>query len=288
MAKTRVADLTARLDDLGWKVNHNLQIDARFAAGDVERLRVLARELVTLWPDVIVTNTPFAIKAIRDQTDAIPIVFVQMADPVGAGLLKSVSRPENNITGFISLEYPIVGKWLQLLKQMAPEIGAVGLMVNPDAAYGGGSYWLDQFMDATTSLGMEPVAMPVRSTFEIQQAVGTLGARQNAGLLVATDSFTSAHHARIVELALERRIPGCYAFRYYTTEGGLMSYGPDGRDMVRRAASYVDRILRGESPANLPVQRPDKYELVINLKTAKALGLEVPRALLVRANEFIE
>jgi len=242
----------------------------------------------TARPDVIVTNTPFAIFAIRRQSRAIPIVFANMADPVAAGVLKSLSRPEDEITGFTTFDYPIVGKWLQLLKEIAPGVSRVGLMLNPKASFGGGSYWFDQLKDAAAVFETETFGMLVHNAVEMQAAVSALGAQPNAGLLVATDSFTSAHHAQIALLALQHRIPGCYGFRYYAMEGGLMSYGPDGLDTMRRAASYVDRILRGGKVADLPVQQPDRFELVINLKTARAFGLDVPRPLLVRADEVIE
>ncbi len=288
VGKARLATLAQSLRDLGWREGHDLHIDSRFAAGDVDQIRVLAKELADLRPNVIVTNTPFAIFAIRQQSHAIPIVFANMADPVGAGVLKSLSRPEDDITGFTTFDYPIVSKWLQLLKEIAPGVRRVALMLNPEAVYGGGAYWLDQLKDAAAAFVTETVAMFVRNAVEMQAAVSALGAQPNTGLLVATDSFTSAYHAQIASLALQHRIPGCYAFRYYATEGGLMSYGPDGLDTMRRAASYVDRILRGGKVADLPVQRPNKFELVINLKTARAFGLDVPRSLLVRADEVIE
>jgi putative tryptophan/tyrosine transport system substrate-binding protein len=288
VGQARLATLAQSLDDLGWKEGCNLHIDSRFAAGNIDQIRALARELADLRPNVIVTNTPFAIIAIRQQSHALPIVFVNMADPVGAGVLKSLSRLEDDITGFTTFDYPIVSKWLQLLKEVAPGVRRVGLMLNPKAAYAGGSYWLDQLKDAAGAFATETVGMFVRNAVEMQDAVCALGAQPNAGLLVATDSFTSAHHAQIASLALQHRIPGCYGFRYYATEGGLMSYGPDGLDTMRRAASYVDRILRGGKVADLPVQQPNKFELVINLKTARALELDVPRQLLVRADEVIE
>jgi putative tryptophan/tyrosine transport system substrate-binding protein len=284
----RLAALVLGLDDLGWREGDNLHIDSRFAAGDVDRLRVLAKQLAELRPDVIVTNTPFAIAPVREQSHAIPIVFVNMTDPVGAGVLPSLSHPHDNITGFTTFEYPIVGKWLQLLEEIAPSVSRVGLMFNPAAVYGGGSYWLDQLKDAAEASATETFAMFVRNAAEMRDAVFALGAQPNAGLLVAIDSFTSAHHAQIASLALQHRIPGCYGFRYYATEGGLMSYGPDGSDTMRRVASYVDRILRGGKVADLPVQQPHKFELVVNLTTAKAFGLDVPRSVIVRADEVIE
>jgi putative tryptophan/tyrosine transport system substrate-binding protein len=288
LATARAAALVEQLHKLGWKDGEDVEIDVRFAAGDVDRMRSFARELVDLRSDVIVTHAIPAIIAVRQHTPTIPIVFAMMADPVGAGLMTSLSRPEDNVTGFTSFEYSIVGKWVELLKAIAPRLTRIALLFSPDASYRGGFYWLDHLNVAARSFAVEPITAPVRNLNEIRDAVARLGATQDCGMLVATDTFTSAHYRQITALATQRRVPGCYPFRYYATEGGLMSYGPDGFDEFRRAASYVDRIFRGSKPVDLPIQQPDKFELVINLRTAKAFGLDVPRPLLVRADEVIE
>jgi putative tryptophan/tyrosine transport system substrate-binding protein len=287
-AQVRVTSFEQGLKVLGWVRGNNIRIDYRFAAGDVDRMRTFAKELVFLQPDLIVVHALTAVAAIRQHTREIPIVFTMVTDPVGVGMLKSLSHTEDNITGFTTFEYSIVGKWLELLKGIAPAVMRVGLVFDPDAAYLGGAYWLREFETTARTLAVEPIAIPIHHVTEMQNVLAELGRESGSGLLVATDVFTSSHHAHIVALATQYRLPGCYAFRYFATGGGLMSYGPNGASVFRQTASYVDRILKGANPGDLPVQQPNVFELIINLKTANALGLKVPLWLLARANEVIE
>jgi putative tryptophan/tyrosine transport system substrate-binding protein len=288
VAQDRVKAFAHGLGEHGWKEGNNILVEYRFADGDVNRVSTLAQELVRIQPEVIVTNAIAPISAVRQWDRAIPIVFAAVADPVGAGLIKGVSRPEDNVTGFTTFEYSIVGKWVELLKAIAPGLSRVGIMFNPEGAYRRGAHWLEPFRSAAFSFAVNPIELPVRDVDEIGTVVAEFGVEQSGGLLVANDTFTSAYHAQITAATARHRIPGCYGFRYFVADGGLMSYGPDSADLYRRAASYVDRILRGERLANLPIQQPTKFELVINIKTAKVMGLTVPPWLLVRADEVIE
>jgi putative tryptophan/tyrosine transport system substrate-binding protein len=233
--------------------------------------------------------------AIWQQTRRIPIVLAMVPNPVEVGLIKSLPHPNENITGFTTFEYSIVGKWLEFLKAIGPGITRVGIMFNPEAydrtlspPQGTWLPWLSQFEAAAPSFAVEPVALRCRNLAEMRDALATFGAEQNHGLLIALDSFTVANYAHIVTLALQYRLPGCYPYRYFVTRGGLMSYGPNGADVFRHVASYVDRILRGAIPSDLPIQRPTKFELIINLKTATALGITIPPSIMVRADEVIE
>ena len=249
-------------------------------------MRGLAAELLALKPDVILaTNSP-TLEAVRQETGTTPIVFVQIVDPVTSGYVVSLARPGGNITGFTNFERPIIGKWLELLKQIAPRVSRVAAMYNPDNAS-----WRADFptIDATAlQLAMEPIAATVRNAADIEQVITALAHEPNGCLLVLPDNTTTVHRKLIASLAVRYGLPAVYPFRFFVADGGLMSYGIDQIDMFRRAASYVDRILRGTKPTELPVQLPTKFELVINLKTAKALGLTVPPALLERADEVIE
>jgi len=273
---------------LGWVDGRNVQIDVRWAAGDVGRMGAFAKELVQLQPDVIFASTTPVTAALQRETRTIPIVFVIVSDPVGAGFVAGLPRPSGNITGFINLEAAMGGKWLELLKEVAPRIKRAAIMFNPDTAPGAGQYFLGPFEAAARSMAVEPIRLPVRSEAEIEAEVASLG-RAQAGLVIMTDTFMSLHQATIISATARNNVPVMGAdLQNFAKEGGLLSYGASFPDIFRRAAPYVDRILRGANPADLPVQAPAKYELAINLRTAKALGLDVPWILQQRADEVIE
>jgi ABC-type uncharacterized transport system substrate-binding protein len=242
---------------------------------------------VRLAPDVIVGHTTAVIRALRQATSSIPIVMAAINDPVEQGVVSSLAHRGGNITGFTFIDFQMVGKWLEMLKEAAPGVSRAALMFNPDTA---SSYYvyLRSFEAEPRSIAVEVAEAPVRNTAEIEQAIAKLGREPGGGLIVPPDAFTILHHQLLIRLAQQHRLPAVYAYRTYAAEGGFMSYGPDIYDLFRRSASYVDRILKGAKPADLPVQAPTKYELAINLKTAKALGLEVPATLLARADEVIE
>jgi putative ABC transport system substrate-binding protein len=274
----------------GWVVGGNIEIEYRFAAGDLNRLRAFWQELVDINCDVIVSNTNFPGIAVLRQFP-VPIVFAMVSNPVALGLMKSQSHPDENMTGFTSFDFPsIIGKWLELLKVIAPRVVRVAIVFNPDAYLlpSAGSFWLRPLEAIAPSFAAEPVAVPVHDVAEMQQAFAALARGPESGLLVATDAFTVGNYSNIVSLASQHFLPGCYPYRYFATEGGLMSYGPNGARVFRQAASYVDRILRGAKPVELPIQRPTTLELVINARTAKALGLMIPRNLAILADEVIE
>jgi ABC-type uncharacterized transport system substrate-binding protein len=281
----RLAVFQQALQQLGWTDGHNLQIDYRLAEGDTERLRSQAAELIALTPDVILAVGSPSLAEVQRATRTIPIVFVTVSDPVGAGFVDSLARPLGNITGFAQFEYSLSGKWLELLKEIAPGVTRAAVIRNPAIASGIGQFAAIQA--AAPSLGMELRPVDVREAREIERAI-TAFARSTNGGLILTSAGGSVQRDLIVALAARHRLPAVYPFRFYVAAGGLISYGPDFLDQYRRAAGYIDRILKGEKPADLPVQAPTKYELVINLKTAKALGLDVPPMLLARADEVIE
>ena len=273
------------LQQLGWTVGRNLQIDVRWAAGDPDLYRRHAAELVSHAPDVIFAHYA-AVEPLRLSSRTIPIVFVLAIDPVGAGVVASLARPRGNATGFLLYEYGISGKWLELLKQIAPAVKRVAVLRDPATAAGIGQFAAIQAV--SPPFGVELTPIDARDVGEIEQGIGEF-AREPSGGLISTGSTVQALHRKlIIALAARYRLPAVYPFRLMTIDGGLASYGPDTIDPYRRAASYVDRILKGETPANLPVQAPTSYELVINLKTAKALGLEIPPMLFARADEVIE
>jgi putative tryptophan/tyrosine transport system substrate-binding protein len=272
----------AGLHEFGWTEGRNIQIDYRFAAGDPERVRPSAMELVGLAPDVILANGRAILSALRRETGSIPIVFVLVPDPVGDGFVVSLARPGGNLTGITNFEFAMGGKWVELLKEMAPHLSQVALVFNPETApYA--RYFLQ-----SVALGAEATLEPVRNNPEIERTFDMFAGKSNVGVIIVPDLFTSGHCELIVAQAARHRLPTIYPFRFFVANGGLLSYGVDTPDLFRRSASYVDRILKGEKPADLPVQAPTKFELVINLKTAKALGLEVPPSLLARADEVIE
>ena len=274
------------LAQLGWIARRNVQIDTRWGAGDPERIRKFALELIALAPDVILGNSSQSVAALLQATRVVPIVFASIADPVGAGFVESLARPGGNATGFMNFEYSISEKWLELLKEMAPRMTRVALL--RDAAIAAGSGQLGAIQSAATRLGVELRPVGMRDADEIKRGLAAFASTSNGGLIVTASPLASVHRDLTATLAAQHKLPAISSNRNFVTAGGLMSYGPDRVDQSRQAAGYVHRILKGEKPAELPVQAPTKYELVVNLKTAKALGLEVPPTLLARADEVIE
>jgi putative tryptophan/tyrosine transport system substrate-binding protein len=287
-AKAYPSGLTRGLAQLGWTDGRNVRIDIRWAAGSVERMKMFAKELVDLQPDVIVASSTPVTAAVQRETRTIPIVFVTVADPIRAGFVTSLSYPGGNLTGFTNLEISIAGKCLGLLTDIAPSVKRVAMMFNPDTAPGGGSFFLPSFEAAARSLTVEPIIAPVRSDAEIEMVITALGREPGGGIVALQDAFMGVHRAAIISLAAGNKVPAVGAHpQYFARDGGLLSYGADIGDLFRRAAPYVDRILRGAKPAELPVQQPTKFELVINLKTAKALGLKIPQSIMVLADEIL-
>ena len=284
-AQSWVAALREELRKLGWTEGRNIEIDTRWAAADVEPMKRFAKELVSLQPDLMVTGSTPATAAMLQQTRITPIIFVLVADPVGSGFVVSYPRPGGNVTGFTSIEPTMTGKWLELLKEIAPRVARVVFLFNPQTATYAQGY-LNPFKAAAASLGVEAIVAPVHDMPEVEFLIST--SEQNTGLLVMPDIFTESHRAEIAALAARYRVPAVNWSRSFTELGGLISYGPYVVEEFRRVAVYGDRILKGVKPSELPVQAAIKFELVINLKTAKALGLEVPPTLLARADEVIE
>jgi putative ABC transport system substrate-binding protein len=287
-ATAYIALFRSALEQLGWREGHNLRMDYRWAGGDAARLAPLARELVELGPNALfVRATPATVAASR-ATRTIPIVFVVVTDPVGDGLVASIAHPGGNVTGFTNgLEESIGGKWIELLREIAPSVTRFGIMYNPGTAPGGGAYYMRLIKRAADTFQVGTIPTLIENG-DVDAAFQTLARETDAGLLVVPDATTTANRARIVALAARLRVPAIYPFRFFADEGGLISYGVEVADLHRRAAAYIDRILRGATPAELPVQAPTKFELVINLKTAKALGLTVPDKMLSLADEVIE
>ena len=285
-AQSRMDGLSQGLRALGWSNGSNLQIERRFAAGQPDRISAFADELVGLMPDVILGSGAPVTTALQGATRTIPLVFVQVSDPIGAGLVPSLGRPGGNVTGFTNFEYVTVGKWLEVLKQLAPDVARV-LMLQSPANFGWPGY-VRAMMVAAASFSIQFTPGPVRTAAEIERAISAFAGEPNGGLMVLPDTTTGVNRKLIVDLAAHHRLPAIYPFRFFIADGGLICYGIDVPDVFRRAASYVDRILRGERPGDLPVQAPTKFELVINLRTAKALGLTVSDALLLQADEVIE
>jgi putative ABC transport system substrate-binding protein len=283
--QARHAAFTQALGQLGWSEGRNLQIDARWAnAGDVQRH---AAELVAAAPDVLVAATGTATLApLLQATRIIPIVFAIVIDPVGAGFVASLAKPGGNATGFTAYEYSMSGKWLELLKEIAPRVTRAAVLRDPAVASGIGQFGAVQIV--APSFGVELIPVDVRDAGEIERAVAAFASGSNGGVIMTASALGTAHRELITTVAARHKLPAVYPSRPYVSAGGLISYGPDLLDQFRRAAGYVDRILKGEKPADLPVQAPTKYELVINLKTAKALGLEIPTTVLARADEVIE
>jgi putative ABC transport system substrate-binding protein len=287
--KRRLSAFTQALGGLGWTDGRNGRIDLRWAGGDINRMRVLARELVGLQSNIILTGTTPATVALQRETRTIPIVFANVGDPVVSGIVARLNQPGGNITGFANWEPTLGGKYVELLSEIAPGLKRAAIMFNPDAAAPGGlSTYMSQVETAARSLKVVPITAPVRSDVEIETAIIALGREPGGGLVVMPDLFTQAHRAPIISAAARNNVPAVYPLSFFATNGGLLSYGPDFVDNWRRAASYVDRILRGEKPGDLPVQFPTKFEMAVNLKTAKALGLTLPPSILLRADEQIE
>ena len=284
--RERVATFGGELQRLNWIDGRNVLIDVRWTAGDAALFRKYAADLVALQPDVILAVSTPAVVPLRQATRTIPIVFVTVVDPVGSGLVASLARPGGNITGFTLFEYSIGAKWLELLKEVAPHVARAAVLRDSTIATGIGGFAAIQALAAST--GMELSAIDLSDPNEIEHAVATFAQGSRGGLIVTPSPFGVNHPDVITTLAAKYKLPAVYPFRYFVSANGLISYGPVIIDQFRRAASYVDRILKGEKPADLPVQAPTKYELVINLKTAKALGLDVPHSLLARADEVIE
>ena len=273
---------------LGWEDGRSVQIDVRWANGDVGRIPTLAEELIALQPDLVFTSTTPVTAALQRETRRLPIVFLIVVDPVGSGFVAGLPRPGGNITGFINVEPEMGGKWLEMLKEIAPRMSRVAMMFNPDTAPGGGAFFLPPFEAAARSLAVEPIKVRVRGDAEIEAGITSLG-REQAGLVLQSDSFMVVHQGTVISLAARNNVPAIGAdFPSFAKAGGLLSYGANFPDIWSRAASYVDRILRGANPSDLPVQAPSKYELRINLKTAQALGLTIPESFLQRADEVIE
>jgi putative tryptophan/tyrosine transport system substrate-binding protein len=284
--QARIAAFVEGLQQLGWTDGRNVRIDTRWPVDDAERSRS-AQELVALAPDVILASASVNVAALQSITRSVPIVFANVVDPVGAGFVASLARPGGNTTGFSAFEYSLSGKWLELLKQIAPNLTRVAVLRDPALAAGIGQFAVIQAM-APASFGAGLTPIDTRDIGEMERAIAAFAREPNGGLIVTSSQGVAIHRDLIISLASRYRLPNIQPFRYYPASGGLASYGPDPYDLHKRAAAYVDRILKGEKPADLPVQAPTKYELVINLKTAKALGITVPQTVLGRADEVIE
>jgi putative ABC transport system substrate-binding protein len=285
-AQARNASFLQRLGELGWIVGRNVRIDYRWNAGTADDIRKYAAELVALAPDVILTTSGATVGALQQASRSVPIVFAGTVDPVGSGFVDSLARPGGNTTGFLLFEYSLSGKWLELLKEIAPSVTRAAVL--RDTANPAGNAQFGAIQAVAPSLGVEVSPFNMRNASEIERAMAAVARSANSGLVVTGSPSGTVHRNLIVALAARNKLPAVYPFRFFVTDGGLISYGADFIDQYRRAASYVDRILRGEKAADLPVQAPTKYELVINLKTAKALGLQVPPSLLAVADEVIE
>jgi putative ABC transport system substrate-binding protein len=284
--QARLAAFLQGLQESGWSVGRNVRIDVRWGGGNVERYHTLAEELVALAPEIILAGGSAPAAALLRVTRGVPIVFAQTTDPVTVGLVASLSRPGGNVTGFTQFEYGVSVKWLELLKQIVPSIRRVGVVRDP--GLGNGVAQLAAIQAVAPSFGVEVFSVRGRDANEIEDVITAFARGSDSGLIVVTGGFAITHRERIIAMAARHRLPAVYSNRLYVTSGGLISYAPDSIDPFRRAAGYVDRILKGEKPADLPVQAPTKYELVLNMKTAKALGIELPAGLLALADEVIE
>ena len=276
------------LEREGWSAGQNLRIDYRFSDGDPKRMQAFAKELAVLKPDCIVGHSTPVVTALMRSTRTIPIVFVSVSDPIGSGFVASMARPGGNMTGFTILQATITGKYLSMLREMMPRVARVAIMYNPDSAPGAGTFFLRPFIDSSAEFKVKPITAQVHNATEIERAIAELASEPGSGLIVMPDNFTTLHRKLIISLAARFHIPAFYPYRYFAEAGGLLSYGVDAVDLFRRSAEYVSRILQGTKPADLPVQAPTKFELVINLRTAKALGLVVPKILLAGADVVIE
>ena len=288
-AQAKLAAFREGLQKLGWAESHNIRMETRWPIpADPESMQRFAKELVALQPDLIVSHITPTTAALLQQTRTIPIIFAAVSDPVGSGFVASFRQPGGNVTGFTSIEPTLPGKWLELLKEIAPRVARVAVLFNPVSAPYVGDFFLGSLKAAALSSRVEVIAAPVRDTSELESVVAAQAREPNSGLIGMPDSFMDVHRAGVTSLAAHYRLPAVYPFRQFAEVGGLLSYGNDQQDNFRRAAVYADRILRGAKPSELPVEAPVKFELVINLKTAKALGLDVPVQLQQRADEVIE
>jgi putative tryptophan/tyrosine transport system substrate-binding protein len=287
-ARALLSGFTRGLADHGWIDGQNVRVDVRWGAGNVDRMRDSAKELVELRPDVLLAHATPATAALQQMTRTIPIVFSGVSDPIGPGFVASLGRPGGNITGFSDLEASLAGQWLELLTEIAPGIKRVAIMFSPEMAPAAGFHYLPVLEDVSRKLDVELVRAPVYSDREIEQVIASLVRGHGGGLIVAPDTFTNVHRAQIIRTSAEHKLPAIYGVASAVREGGLLSYGPDRADMFRRSASYVDRILRGAKPSELPVQLPVKFQTTFNAKTARTLGLAVPQSILLRADEVIE
>jgi putative tryptophan/tyrosine transport system substrate-binding protein len=283
--KIRLAAFRQALQELGWADGRNVRIETRGAVGRVENYRKPAAELVALAPDAVLAVTTTAVVELQQASRTVPIVFTQVIDPVGSGLITSMARPGGNATGFTSFDYAISAKWLELLKEVAPRVTRIAVVRTASAAAGIGQF---SAVQTVAPIGLELSAIGTRDAAEVERGIAEFARDPNGGLIVTASGFGANHPNLIAALATRHKLPAVYPFRYYVTSGGLICYGPVESEQYRLAAGYIDRILRGAKPADLPVQAPTKYELAINLKTAKALGLDVPPTLLARADEVIE
>jgi putative tryptophan/tyrosine transport system substrate-binding protein len=284
-AQARAAVLREGLAQLGW-TERNVRIEERFAEGDSDQMGIYAAELVGSAPDVIVANSTPALAALKQATRTIPIIFSIVSDPAGQGFVARLGQPGGNITGFSFIEFPMLGKWVEMLKEIAPSVNRIALMFNPQTAPYYAAFLRD-YEGASATLAVELSATPVREEGEIEAAASAFAREPGGGLIVTPDPFMNTHRGLVIALAERHRLPAIYGVRHFVSDGGLISYGPDTLDIVRRSASYVNRVLKGERPGELPVQAPTKYELLINLNTAKTLGLAVPVTLRVRADQVI-
>jgi putative ABC transport system substrate-binding protein len=287
-AQSLVEALDQSLQELGWVEGRSLRIDRRWAAGNPGRIDGFVKLLITLEPDVIVAHGTPAVSALRKQTRSIPIVFVRVTDPLGSGFVVSYAQPGGNITGFTTYEPSMVGKWAEMLKEIAPQISRIAFLFNPETAPYVIRYFQGPLETSARSLGMQPSSSPVHNKSEIESAITALARAPGGGLIIMPDTFNIVHRELIIGLAGQNKLPAISPYRFVVAEGGLISYGIDLIDLFRRTGGYVDRILRGAKPAELPVQAPTKFETVFNLKTARSLGLTVPPGLLVAADEVIE
>ncbi len=283
---TRVTAFAQGLQELGWTVGRNVRIDYRWGMADPDRYRKYAAELVALAPDVLLAVNTSTVRALQQATRTIPIVFAGATDPIGGGLVASLNRPGGNVTGFTGFDFGTAGKWLELLKEMTPRMTRAAVLRDPTTTGGTGQFGAIQAV--APALGVEVSAIDLHDAGDIEREIAAFAGRPNGGLIVISTSLASLHRQLIIMMAARHQLPAAYPYRYFVTDGGLLSYGPDEVDPFRRAAGYVDRVLKGEKPADLPVQAPTKFETVINLKTAKALGLTVPPSLLAIADEVIE
>src|SRR5262245_51197090 len=286
--QARLAAFRQALEQLGWKEGRSVRIDYRFAPATPDQAQLSAKELVALHPDVLVGNSTPAAAALLRETRTIPIVFVGVSDPVGSRFIASIPQPGGSVTGFTNFEPSLIGKWLQILKEVAPSVTRAAVMFNPKTAPDEGAFFLNPFEPIARSLAVEPIVARVTDPTEIESAVAALARKPGGSLIIMPDAFNTVHRQLIILLAARHPLPAIYPYRYQAVEGGLLSYGVDTVDLMRRAAPYVDRILRGEKPADLPVQAPVKFELVINLRAARVIGLTVPPAVIARADEVIE